>query len=141
MAYTQYLADIKQMKLDVPIDGQDVAGGLLEHIRSLKMLQEKLERRWKGQLSSDEERCSDSENGSENSEEKDDDPDYEPAEIKRSKTEDQRIIPSQKRASSKEHEQPVKSKVGRGKDEARRKWRSGKTPRLVKQPVTQIGIT
>lgn len=37
MAYTQYLADIKhQMKLDVPIDGQDVAGGLLEHIRSLK---------------------------------------------------------------------------------------------------------
>lgn len=86
---------------------------------ALKMLWEKLERRWKGQLSSDEERCSDSENGSKNSEEKDDDPDYKLAEIKRSKTEDQRIIPSQKSASSKEHEQPVKSKVGQGQDQTR----------------------
>ena len=34
MAYTQYLADVKhQMELDVPIDGQDVTGGLLRKLK------------------------------------------------------------------------------------------------------------
>ena len=45
MAYTQYQAGVKhQTKLDVPIDGEDVAGGVLAHIQSLKQLREKLVR-------------------------------------------------------------------------------------------------
>lgn len=93
MAYTQYLAEMKHgKKLDVPIDGQDVAGGLLTHIRSLKCLGERVARRWRGQQSGDENSSSndDSDNGDENNKEKNTDPDYEPEDIKKTETKGQR---------------------------------------------------
>ena len=44
MTCTQYLAEMKhQTKLDIPIDGQDVARGLLAHIQSLRSYAKELE--------------------------------------------------------------------------------------------------
>jgi len=114
MTYAQYLAEMKHLtKLDVPIDGQDVAGGLLAHIQSLKQLREKIVRRWKGQQSGDEDSISnsDSNDGGENSsEEKVADPDYKPEKI-RPKTKDQRcckikILPAPKKTTE-QRERPA----------------------------------
>ena len=85
MAYTQYLAEVKhQTTLDVPIDGEDVAGGLLAHVQSLKQLREKLVRIWKERDSIDEDSSSnsDDEDGGKESKEKIADPDYEPDKIR-----------------------------------------------------------
>lgn len=115
MTYVQYLAEIKhQTKLDVPIDGQDVAGGLLAHVQSLKQLREKIVRRWKGQQSGDEDgsSSSDSNDGGENStEEKVADPDYKPQKI-RPKTKDQRscnanILLGPKKTTAEQCERPA----------------------------------
>ena len=94
MTYTAYLAEIKHnLKLEVPIDGQDVAGSLLAHIQSLKALGERLQRRRTGEQSGDEHssRDSDSDDGDKNSEGRASDPDYEPMEIARPKSTDQEL--------------------------------------------------
>ena len=94
MTYTAYLAEIKHnWKLEVPIDGQDVAGSLLAHIQSLKVLGERLQRRRKGEQSGDEHssRDCDSDDGDQNSEGRASDPDYEPMEIARPKSTDQEL--------------------------------------------------
>lgn len=75
MTYTAYLAEIKHnLKLEVPINGEDVAGSLLAHIQSLKALGERLRRRWIGKHSGDEHRDSDTDEDK-NSEGRASDPD------------------------------------------------------------------
>ena len=94
MTYTAYLAEIKHnLKLEVPIDGEDVAGSLLAHIQSLKALGERLQRRRIGEHSGDEHsgRDSDTDDGDKNSEGRASDPDYEPMEITRPKFTDQEL--------------------------------------------------
>ena len=87
MAYTQYLAEVKhQTTSDVPINGEDVAVGLLAHVQSLKQLREKLVRIWKERDSNSNR---DGEDGGKESKEKIADPDYEPDKI-RPKTNERR---------------------------------------------------
>lgn len=121
MAYTQYLAEVKhQTTLDVPIDGEDKAVGLLAHVQSLKQLREKLVRIWKERDSSSN---SDREDGGKESKEKIADPDYKLDKI-RPKTNEQRssdvkiVGVSQKttaeqseRPASREKPGPVKANV------------------------------
>ena len=75
----------------MPIDGQDVAGGLLAHIQSVKMLWERLSRWWRGEQSGSKDNGISRNSGddNENSSENVDDPDYQPKEITRKNTEDQ----------------------------------------------------
>ena len=94
MTYTAYLAEIKHnLKLEVPIDGEYVAGSLLAHIQSLKALGERLQRHRIGDQSGDEHsgRDSDTDDGDNNSEGRASDPDYEPMEIARPKCTDQEL--------------------------------------------------
>lgn len=94
MTYTAYLAEIKyHLKLEVPIDGQSVAGSLLSHIQSLQILGERLTRRRRGVQSDDEDGSidSDTDDGEKNSEGGVSDPDYEPVEIARPKTTNQKL--------------------------------------------------
>lgn len=80
IAYTQYLAEVKhQTTSDVPINGEDVAVGLLAHVQSLKQLREKLVRIWKERDSNSNR---DGEDGGKESKEKIADPDYEPDKIR-----------------------------------------------------------
>ena len=108
MTCAQYLAQMKdQTKLDVPIDGQDVAGGLLAHIQSLKQLRERIKRSCKEQQSGDEDGSSnsDSNDGGKNStEEKVADPDYEAEKLSGPKT---KHLPGPKTTTTEQRERPV----------------------------------
>lgn len=93
MTYTAYLAEIKHnLKLEVPIDGEDVAGSLLAHIQSLKALGERLRRQRIGKHSGDEHSGRDSDTDEDkNSEGRASDPDYELVEIATPKSTDQEL--------------------------------------------------
>ena len=109
--YTEYLAEHKHvMQLDVPIDGQDVAGSLLAHLQSLNVLRERILRRLKGQDSGSEDGSSESDDDGKTSKENIFDPDYEPEIVIRPKTKDRRspegrVALAQKKTTSEQQDQ------------------------------------